>query len=305
VSGAVSRRHGFSRARLADRIATFFLYGSGALILLLLAWFIGYMLYRGAHAIDWHFLTSEPQALRAGGGIGPQLFNSLYLLVLSMLLTVPLGLGAGIYMAEYAKPGPLADVLRLTTETLASLPSIAVGLFGLLLFVVQLHLGFSVLAGAMALTVLNLPLMVRMTEQSLRAVPRELKEASMGLGVGHWYTIRKVLVPAAFPGLLSGGILTAGRVFGEAAALIYTAGVNSPRLDWGSWNPLDPRSPLYPLRPASTLAVHIWKTNSEGLVPDLRRVADGSAAVLVVGVLLFNLLARYAGSRIQRRMEGR
>jgi phosphate transport system permease protein len=293
------------RARLSDRIASFFLYGSGALILLLLAWFIGYLVYRGFSVIDWHFLTAEPEAMKAGGGIGPQLVNSLYLLVLAMLLTVPLGLGAGIYMAEYAKPGPLTNAVRLATETLASLPSIVVGLFGLLLFVVQFKLGFSVLAGAMALTVLNVPLLVRITEQSLRAVPRELKEASMGLGVGHWYTIRKVLLPAAFPGLLSGGILTAGRVFGEAAALIYTAGVTSPRVDWTAWNPLDPRSPLNPFRPASSLAVHIWKTNSEGLVPDLRRVADGSAAVLVVGVLLFNLLARYLGGRIQRRMEGR
>lgn len=291
-------------ARLTDRVATFFLYGSGVLILALLAWFIGYMLYRGAGVIDWHFLTSPPQSIRAGGGIGPQLWNSLYLLVLSMLLTVPLGLGAGTYLAEYAKPGWVTDLLRLATETLASLPSIVIGLFGLLVFVVRFKLGFSLLAGGLALTMLNLPLMVRITEQSLRAVPRELKEGSLALGVSHWQTIRKLLLPAAFPGLMSGTILAAGRVFGEAAALIYTAGLSSPAIRFTQWNPLDPRSPLNPMRPAASLAVHIYKTNSEGLIPDLREVADGAAAVLVIGVFLFNLLARWGGGLIQRRREG-
>lgn len=292
-------------SRIADRVATVVMWAAALTIIGGLVSFIGYLVYRGAGIIDWHFLTSPPESFKAGGGIGPQLWNSFYLLVLSMLITVPLGLGAGIYMAEYAKPGRLTDLLRLSTETLASLPSIVVGLFGLLIFVGKMKLGFSVLAGAMALSVFNLPLLVRITEQAIRGVPRELKEASLGLGTTRWYTIRKAILPAAFPKLLTGGILAAGRVFGEAAALMYTAGMNNPVLNFSNWNPLDHRSPLSPFRPAASLAVHIWKTNSEGLVPDVRQVADGSAAVLVLAVLLFNLIARWSGSLIVRRMEGK
>lgn len=292
-------------SRLADRLATVAMWAAALVIISGLVGFIGYLVYRGAAIIDWHFLTSPPQSIAAGGGIGPQLWNSAYLLLLSMVITIPLGLGAGIFMAEYAKPGRLTDLLRLSTETLASLPSIVVGLFGLLLFVGQMKLGFSVLAGAMALSVFNLPLMVRISEQAIRSVPRELREASLGLGTTRWYTIRKAVLPAAFPKLMTGGIMAAGRVFGEAAALMYTAGMSSPKLDFGNWNPLNPQSPLSPFRPASSLAVHIWKTNAEGLIPDVRQVADGSAAVLVVAVLLFNLVARWSGSLIMRRMEGK
>jgi phosphate transport system permease protein len=144
--------------------------------------------------------------------------------------------------------------------------------------------------------------MVRVVEQALSAVPREQKEASLALGVTHWQTITRVALPVALPGIVTGTILAAGRVFGEAAALIFTAGMTSPTLDFSDWNPASPTSPLNPFRPASTLAVHIWKINSEGIIPDAKEIAAGASALLVLSVLVFNLLARWLGNRIHKRI---
>lgn len=290
------------RAKTVDRIATGIIVGVAVLIMAVLASLLLYLILRGARHISFHFLTSVPQAIKAGGGIGPQLFNSLFLLVLTMIITIPLGLGAGIYMSEYAKKSPLTDFIRLIVEVLSSFPSIVVGLFGLLVIVNTFGLGYSLLSGALALTVFNLPMMVRLTEQSLRAVPREQREAGLALGMSRWKTITSVLLPVALPSIVTGSILAAGRVFGEAAALLFTAGMSSPRLDFTDWNPLHQASPLNPMRPAETLAVHIWKINSEGLAPDAAQIAAGASAVLVIMVLLFNLGARWFGRVLYRKM---
>lgn len=289
------------KAKTADRVAIAVIVAIAVFILLVLAALLGYLLFRGVSHISWHFLTAPPQNIKAGGGIGPQLFNSLFLLVLTMLITIPLGLGAGIYMSEYAKENRLTAFIRLIVEVLSSFPSIVVGLFGLLVFVTLFKLEYSLLAGALALTVFNLPLMVRITEQSLRGVPREQKEAGLALGLSKWKTIRSVMLPIAFPTIVTGTILAAGRVFGEAAALLFTAGMSSPRLDFTNWNPLSERSPLNPMRPAETLAVHIWKINSEGLAPDAPEIAAGASAVLIIVVLLFNFGARWLGRALYRK----
>ncbi|RAP77685.1 phosphate ABC transporter permease PstA [Paenibacillus montanisoli] len=288
-------------AKTADRIATATIIGVASLIVLILAGLLGFILFRGVSHISFDFLTSVPQTIKAGGGIGPQLFNSLFLLLLTLIITIPLGLGAGIYMSEYAKPGRLTDSIRLVVEVLSSFPSIVVGLFGLLVIVNLFGFGFSLFSGALALTVFNLPLMVRITEQSLKGVPREQKEASLALGLSRWKTITSVMLPIATPTIVTGTILAAGRVFGEAAALLFTAGMSSPRLDFSNWNPLSPTSPLNPFRPAETLAVHIWKINSEGLAPDAAEIAAGASAVLVITVLLFNFSARWFGRYLHRR----
>ncbi|MBB6671012.1 phosphate ABC transporter permease PstA [Cohnella nanjingensis] len=290
------------KAKTIDRIMTGVIVGVTILIIAVLAGLIGYLLVRGLRHISFDFLFSPPQTIRAGGGIGPQLFNSLFLLVLTMIITIPLGLGAGIYMSEYAKPNRLTAFIRLIVEVLSSFPSIVVGLFGLLVIVNKFGLGFSLFSGAMALTVFNLPLMVRITEQSLRGVPREQKEAGLALGLSRWRTITSVLMPVAIPSIVTGTILAAGRVFGEAAALLFTAGMSSPRLNFSDWNPLHHTSPLNPFRPAETLAVHIWKINSEGLAPDAAQIAAGASAVLVITVLLFNLGARWLGRVLYRKL---
>ncbi|GGD52716.1 phosphate ABC transporter permease PstA [Paenibacillus nasutitermitis] len=288
-------------AKAADKIATAVIYIVSALIVLILAGLLGYIIIRGLGHISFDFLTSAPQTIKAGGGIGPQLFNSIFLLILTLIITIPLGIGAGIYMSEYSKPGRLTDTIRLVVEVLSSFPSIVIGLFGLLVIVNLFGFGFSLFSGALALTVFNLPLMVRITEQSLRGVPREQKEASLALGLSRWKTITSVMMPIAMPTIVTGTILASGRVFGEAAALLFTAGMSSPRLDFTNWNPLSPQSPLNPFRPAETLAVHIWKINSEGLAPDAGEIAAGASAVLLIMVLLFNFAARWFGRRLHRK----
>jgi phosphate transport system permease protein len=290
------------KAKIVDSIATFVFYLIALIIVAVLAGLLGYILYHGLPKLSWHFITSPPQIFKAGGGIGPQLFNSIYLLVITMIITVPLGVGAGIYMAEYAKNNGLTQMIRTTIEVLSSLPSIVVGLFGFLFFVLYLGLGFSIISGALALTVFNLPLMVRVVEDALRSVPSSQREAGLALGITRWGTVTAVLLPAALPGIMTGVILSAGRIFGEAAALIFTAGMSSPNLNFSDWNPLHPTSPLNPFRPASTLAVHIWKINGEGIMPDVREVSDGTAAVLVIIILLFNIGARWIGRWIYRRL---
>lgn len=289
-------------AKTTDKLATIIFVSIACMIVLILAGLLGYIVVHGFTKISLDFLTTPPSSMLPGGGIGPQLFNSFYILLLTMVITVPLGLGGGIYMAEYAKPGKLTDFIRSCIEVLASLPSIVIGMFGLLLFVSITGWGYTIIGGALALTVFNLPVMVRVCEDAIRSVPREQKEASFALGITHWDTVKSVLVPAAFPSILTGAILASGRVFGEAAALLFTSGLTSPRLNWANWNPFSESSPLNIFRPAETLAVHIWKLNTQGLVPDVREIADGASAVLVISVLLFNLFARWFGRYVHKKL---
>lgn len=289
-------------AKTIDKIMTATLYAVAGIIVLLLAGLLGYILFQGLPHVSWHFLTSPAKSFEAGGGIGIQLFNSFYLLLLSMVISVPLALGAGIYLAEYARDNWLTDVIRTAIEILSSLPSVVVGLFGFLVFVLQFGFGFSILSGALALTMFNLPLLTRNVEDSLRQVGFAQREAGLALGLSRWETVIHVVIPEALPGILTGMILGAGRVFGEAAALIYTAGQSAPALNFADWNPLDIASPLNPFRPAETLAVHIWKINSEGIQPDAAAVSAGASAVLIIAVLAFNVLARWGGNRLYKRM---
>lgn len=222
-----------------------------------------------------------------------------------MVFATPLGILGGIYLAEIAKPGKMTAFIRSCVEMLSSLPSIVVGMFGMLVFVNTFHIGYSIISGALALTVFNLPVIVRVTEDAIRAIGHDQKEASLALGTTHWQAIRHVLLPAAFPGILTGLILSTGRVFGESAALLFTSGLSTPNLDFTNWNPFASDSPLNPFRSAETLAVHIWSVNTTGLIPDYREVAAGASAVLVLTVLIFNLSARILGAWIHRKWSGK
>ncbi|RAS79182.1 phosphate ABC transporter permease PstA [Priestia endophytica] len=285
-----------------DKIATgVFIVIAGIIVSLLVALF-SYIIVNGFKQLSFDFITNPSSAVMAGGGIRDQLFNSLYILVITMIITVPLGIGGGIYMAEYAKPGKVTDFIRTCIEVLASLPSIVIGMFGLLMFVNLTGWGYTIIGGALALTVFNLPVMVRVSEDAIRSVPKDQKEASLALGITHWHTIKTVLLPTAFPSILTGAILASGRVFGEAAALLFTAGLSTPRLDYANLNPFSETSPLNIFRPAETLAVHIWSVNTQGLIPDVSEIANGSSAVLVLAVLVFNLLARFIGSIIHKKL---
>ena len=211
-------------------------------------------------------------------------------------------MGAGIFLSEYAKKGRLTNFVRTCIEILSSLPSVVVGLFGYLIFVVQFQYGFSILSGALALTVFNLPQMTRTVEDSLRTVHHTQREAGLALGLSRWETILHVVVPEALPGIVTGIVLASGRIFGEAAALIYTAGQSAPALNWSDWNPLSISSPISIFRQAETLAVHIWKVNSEGTPPDATAVSAGSAAVLLIFILIFNFGARRLGAYLHKKL---
>lgn len=290
------------RPEKVDRLATVIILILTGLVGLVLFALLAYLLLSGIPHISWHFLTSSAESFRSGGGIRDQLFNSLYLVVLTLIVSIPLALCAAIYLSEYAPDNRWTNLLRLAIEVLSSLPSVVVGLFGYLVFVLQWGLDFSLLAGALALTILNLPILTRACEDALRQVPYLQRQAGLGLGMSKWRVTTKIVLPAALPGIITGAILSAGRIFGEAAALIYTAGQSSLAISYTDWNPFSPTSFLNPLRPAETLAVHIWKVNSEGLVPDVRAVSNGSVAVLILTILIFNLLARYIGYLIKRRL---
>lgn len=289
-------------AKKFDKLATGILYSIAGVIVVILTSLILYILLRGLPHVSWDFLTSKSSSYKAGGGIGIQLYNSFFLLVVTLLISVPLSTGAGIYLAEYAKKGPLTNFIRTCIEILSSLPSVVVGLFGYLIFVVQFEYGFSILSGALALTVFNLPQMTRNVEDSLRHVHHTQREAGLALGLSRWETVLHVVIPEALPGIVTGIVLASGRIFGEAAALIYTAGQSAPDLDWSNWNPLSVTSPISIFRQSETLAVHIWKVNSEGTIPDATQVSAGSAAILLVFILIFNLSARYIGKKLHAKM---
>ncbi len=292
------------RTLVADRAATIGLWTLAIAVVSILGAIIGHFLLAAAGNLNPSFLFGDPGDGTVGG-VGPVLWNSVYMLVLTLLITVPLGTLGGIYMAEYAGSGRFSQLVRFSQELISSVPSIVVGLFGLALFVNATHWSFTALGGALTLSVFNLPLMSRLTEGAIRAVPDDERNGSLALGTTKWQTIAHVVVPIAIPGIVTAIILTAGRIFGEAAALLFTAGLSTPvHYDFANLNLGDPRSPWSPFHPATTLSVYIWKINSEGLGPFVRQIADTSAAILVLMVLAFNLGARGVGRLLQRRATG-
>jgi phosphate transport system permease protein len=232
------------------------------------------------------FLIGLPSETHAGGGVGPEIFNTLYFAVLSTSVTLPVGVGAAVYIARFAKNRRFVSVVRGALDTLASLPSIVYGLFGFLVFVVEMKAGYSLIAGAFVLALVNLPLVVGVTEEAIRAVPRELEDGSLALGATEVQTVLRVTLPYAWPGILSAIVLSIGRVFAESAPLIMTAGTTISRATAYS---------LDPFRGGETLAVHLWYVNSAGLSPDKADVSAGTAAVLVILVALTNVVAARLG----------
>lgn len=290
-----TNRQTLRRDRFFDRLATGMMWAAALFLLVMLLLIVGTILYKGLPAVNWDFLTTSSSLTQAGGGIGPQLWVSFYVLVLTLLFTIPLGLGAAVYLSEYAKPGPITNTIRFCNEALASVPSIVFGVFGSIVLLTMLKLGYSVLSGALTLTLLNLPLMVRVSEDALRGVPRIFREGSLALGGSKWETIRKVVVPSAFSGILTAIVLTSGRIVGETAPLILTTGTAiSPNAQYS----------LDPFATGSTLAVHIWVLKIVGVpgLADSQQVADGSAAVLLLMMLLINALAAYLTSRVEKRL---
>ena len=284
------------RANFVNRIATIVFYIVAGCFFLLLACMTGFSLYNGFGGGNLRLLSPE--------GIGAQLFNTIYLVVLALLISMPIGILAGIYMAMYAKPGNFTKFIRISIETLSSLPSIVIGLFGYLVFILLTGAKWNLFAGALTVSILMLPVLTTITEDALRSLPDSYAKASYGLGATKFQTIRNVLLPACIPQIITGIILAAGRAFGEAAALLYTAGMATD-INWASTNLASPTNPWNPFRPGETLALQIWASRTEALHADASAMADLSAAVLMVLICTFTIVARYLSRRWQNRMMGR
>lgn len=211
--------------KIKDGVMNFLMVLSAALICGLLLGLIGYILYRGVPHLSWTFVSSKPSLLRGTLGILPNILNTLYIIGITLLLVLPLGVGAAVYLNEYAKSKKLVRVIELATETLAGIPSIIYGLVGMLLFVQFFSLGTSLTAGAFTLVIMTLPTIIRTTQESLKTVPAAYREGALGLGAGKWYMIRTVVLPCVIDGIVTGCILSVGRVVGESAALLFTAGM--------------------------------------------------------------------------------
>jgi len=289
-----ARRH--EREKRRDRRNTALLWGVAVFVVLVLLYIIVYTFARGAGNVTWKFLTGTDFET----GIAPQLFNTFYMLVLSMIPMLVVGIGAAIYTVEYARQGFLLRLLRFATETLTSVPSIVIGLLGFLLFVTDFGRGprweFSRLAGALTLAILNLPWMMRTAEDALRAVPASLREASYALGATKFQTVMRTVLPASIPGLVTGALIVSGRVIGETAALIYTSGVAGSSSGWLNFKLTQV--------PGDTLAVHIYTLFADNPTPAAQKAQTASAVVLIVLTLSVNLLGRYFERRLKRRFGG-
>ena len=273
--------------RQAQALARGVLWGTMAAAIAILVLILVFVLGRGLPHLGWTFLARAPVDSGRAGGVMPIIVGTLQVTGLGVAAAAPLGIGTAVYLVEYRHEGPLTRVIRFGTECLAGVPSIIFGLFGFVLFVLGLGLGWSILAGAVTLAFMTLPTIIRTAEEALRAVPAGYREVSLSLGASKWQTIRKVVLPAAVPGILTGIVLGLGRAIGETAALIFTAGSNLPRL-----------VPTSLLEGTRTLSVHFYQLAREGISADN---AYATAAVLVLAISLINIVAYGAMNRFMRR----
>ena len=259
---------------------------------LALAIIVYFLVKNGWRAISWDFLTQPPLESMTKGGILPCIMGTIYLSLGAILIALPIGVSSAIYLNEYARPGRVLRVIRLGINNLAGVPSVVFGLFGLAFFVVYLKMGVSILAGALTLGAMSLPVIIGAAEEALRAVPDTYREASLGLGATKWQTIYRVVLPAALPGILTGAILGLSRVAGETAPIMFTAAVF-----------FTPSLPSSIFDEVMALPYHIYVLATAGTeIEATRPLQYGTALVLIVLVLGLNLIAIFYRARLQKRL---
>ena len=273
------------RVQKQDRFATGVLTAIVAIVMLIVVSMVAYILFEGISTLfQPGFLTQPSRANGTQGGVLYQLFDSFYLLLITLIISVPISLGGAVFLVEYAPDGPI------------------LGMFGFLVFSVQLGWKYSIISGAVALTMFNIPILVRVIQQALEDVPQAQRDACLAMGLTRWEATLHILIPEAMPAIVTGIVLSAGRVFGEAAALLFTSGMSSPvRLNFLSFNLSSPTCAWNVFRPGESLAVHIYKIYGEGS-PEAQQIVWGTAALLMICVLLFNVVARIVGKQLARRM---
>ncbi len=271
------------KRRFRDGIIRYLIYLCASFSVLLLIGIIVYILVKGVRAVNFSFLTSVTSVLKGTVGIAGNIVNTILIILITMLVATPIGVGSAIYLNEYAKPGKIVTIIEYATETLSGIPSIVFGLFGMMFFGEKLGLGYSLLTGSLTLIIMVLPLITRNTQEALKTVPANYRNGAIGLGSGKWHMIRTILIPSAMPGIITGVILAVGRIVGESAALLFTAG-SAKLLPKGIEGLLNK-----PMQSGGTLTVQMYlSATSEG---DFR-TAFGIAVVLLVIVLGINLATK-------------
>lgn len=276
------------KRRTGDFVLLGLIYLSAAFALALLIGIIVYVFAKGARTISWMFLTTVTSSLKGTVGILGNIVNTLYIIVLTLLIATPIGVGSAIYLNEYARPGKLVRVIEFTTETLAGIPSIVFGLFGMMFFGTTLGMKTSILTGSFTLTIMILPLITRNTQEALKTVPDSYRSGALGMGATKWYMIRTVLLPSAMPGILTGVILAIGRIVGESAALLFTSGSgrNLPKPGLTGFFEKFTQS-------SGTLTIELYLQMQNGKYD----TAFGIGCVLLVIVLGINFLAKFVAGK--------
>lgn len=287
MNGTISKKR-----RTECAVLSILIYLSAGIVCLILLGLIGYILYRGLPHISLEFLTSKPSLLRGTMGILPNILNTVYIICMALIIVLPAGVGAAVYLNEYAENKKLVRIIELAAETLSGIPSIIYGLVGMLIFVRFFSLGTSLAAGALTLVIMTLPTVIRTTQESLKTVPDGYREGSLALGAGKWYMIRTVVLPPAVDGIVTGCILSVGRIIGESAALLFTAGTANEIM--GIFESVMPE------RPGSTLTVALYMYAKERGEFD---TAFTIAVILLALTFIINISAKAAAKTLKKRKE--
>lgn len=272
------------RTRIGDNILKALIYLAAGVAIALLVGIMGYVFVRGLPQVSWQLLSTVQSSLKGNFGILGNIINTIYIIVITLIIAAPIGIGSAIYLNEYAKPGKLVRTIEFTTEILSGIPSIIFGLFGMVFFGMTLKLGYSVLTGSFTLTLMVLPLITRNTQEALKTVPDSYRSGALGIGATKWYMIRTILLPSAAPGILTGVILSIGRIVGESAALLFTAGS-------GFQLPKNLFGKLF--ESSGTLTIQLYLSMQKAKYDQ----AFGIAVVLLIIVLGINLLTRFLTNR--------
>ena len=268
--------------KIKESILYGLIYLCAGLSVVILVGIICYVVAKGIRSVNWQFLTTVTSVLKGTVGIAGNIVNTIYIIVITMLIATPIGVGAAVYLNEYAKPGKLVTAIEFATETLSGIPSIIFGLFGMMFFGQTLGLSYSLLTGSLTLILMVLPLITRNTQEALKTVPDSYRSGAIGLGAGKFHMIRTILLPSAMPGIITGVILAVGRIVGESAALLFTAGSGKALLKGLSFKFL--REKVFQSGGTMTVQLYLSAT-SEGDFD----TAFGIAVVLLVIVFLINL----------------
>ena len=275
------------KARISDIIIKILIYISAGFSVILLIGIIGYVFIKGIGSVNFSFLTTVTSTLKKTVGIAGNIVNTLYIIVITLLIATPVGIGSAIYLNEYAKPGKLVRAIEFTTETLSGIPSIIFGLFGMVFFGNVMGFGYSILTGSLTLTIMVLPLITRNTQEALRTVPDSYRSGALGMGATKWYMIRTILLPSAMPGIITGVILAIGRIVGESAALLFTAGSGYllPKSGMGFLTKI--------MESGGTLTIQLYLSMAKAEYS----TAFGIAVVLLIIVLFINFLTKYLAKK--------